>query len=749
MSTIKDVAKHAGVSVGTVSNYMTGARSVSAEAAKLIKAAIDELSYQPNSYAKNLRTNNNLEIGVVLPNTYDQYYSFLLAGLERELKQAGYYVNIAISDDVPEEEIAILDGFMRKDMSGLIVVSCQNNYRCFEGTKRTPIVFIDRKPVLADVNYIAFDAYEVTRYLLQELRNEGCETIALFAGPSSLSCEADAARAFREFHQENEMPNADYYLRHLRATKEEAFRTGVEFFSGIKPDAVISTSRNITNGLEQALSLLGVSVNNDIRFVSFGQENWSRSVTSNGVLHTMRPAHLLGKKAARLLLDNIKSPLMFEKQQIIMHDKIIGKQLFRGGSSFFSVVDRTRPLKVLLLDSPTSHAILRTHADFTRKTGLQVDISVNEHGSLLNRLLNKEAVSDFDVVMYDNPWLDILVRSNRLADLTSFTQSADFSPDVFLPNLLDKVGIVNERCYGVPFLFGSQLLLYRKDLFENQQLKEQFEKKYRTRLRAPRTWFEFNVVSSFFSRKYNPSSPLSYGTAIAAGNEAFLMPELMPRVWAYGGCAFDEAGNAATNSAAFRKGVASFIETFSYANPSARNYTVEQTVADFYNGNIAMLVGFASFIADVNNDKKSKIIGKIGYANIPGGCSVLGSWGLGIPPESKRKEEAFSFIRWTCDPMMSNYFAILDGQSPLENVYNNDELASHYPWLPIIYRSYETNHQRQSFTRSDGVFVPITDVEHAIYKAIDDILQENCSIDDALKHLTNDINFLTVMNSNR
>jgi DNA-binding LacI/PurR family transcriptional regulator len=147
MSTIKDVAKHAGVSVGTVSNYMTGVRSVSPELARQIKAAIHELDYKPNSYAKNLRTSNNLEIGVILPNTYDQYYSFLLAGLERELKQSGYYVNLALSDDVPEEEIAILDGFMRKDICGLIVVSCQNNYKYFADSARTPTVSSTGNPV--------------------------------------------------------------------------------------------------------------------------------------------------------------------------------------------------------------------------------------------------------------------------------------------------------------------------------------------------------------------------------------------------------------------------------------------------------------------------------------------------------------------------------------------------------------------------------------------------------------------------
>jgi multiple sugar transport system substrate-binding protein len=112
-------------------------------------------------------------------------------------------------------------------------------------------------------------------------------------------------------------------------------------------------------------------------------------------------------------------------------------------------------------------------------------------------------------------------------------------------------------------------------------LQEQFEKKYHTRLRVPKTWFEFNVVSSFFTRKLNPTSPTPYGTAIAAGNESILMPELIPRVWVYGGCVFDEMGRAATNTAAFTKGVTNFIEAFSYANPSTRNYTVEQTVADF------------------------------------------------------------------------------------------------------------------------------------------------------------------------
>ena len=160
---------------------------------------------------------------------------------------------------------------------------------------------------------------------------------------------------------------------------------------------------------------------------------------------------------------------------------------------------------------------------------------------------------------------------------------------------------------------------------------------------------------------------------------------------------------------------------------------------DFYFGKTAMLMSFAAFIADVNNTAKSKITGRIGYSNIPGNNSVLGSWGLAIPAGNQNSAAAFEFIRWTCDPEMSRFFAILDGQSPLKNVYTNDELANHYPWLPLIYRTYPGNKQRKSLVKQDGSLVPITDIEVLIYKHVVSILHHNASTEDAMAALSNDL----------
>ncbi len=743
MSTIKDVAKFAGVSVGTVSNYLTGAKHVMADTADRIKAAIDELNYRPNPYAKNLRSNSNMEIGVVLPNTSEHYYSYIFEGIEAEFKKAGYYVNLSLTGDVPETETAIVNNLLRKNVGGLIIMSCLKEHAFYDNLTDIPMLFIDRKVTSYDSNYVSFNQYETMTYLLNQLYDNGCTKIALVAGQEHFSCEQKYAKAYRDFFHERHVETDPNLIRHINMTKEEAFRTGISLFQDYSPQAVISTSQLLTNGLEQAAYLAGISLYDDMVMVSIGQETLSSILKYNNIIFTMRPAYYLGTKAAKLLLNNIDSPLMFEKQQIILNDKIIGKNLFEASKAPVSPrkpIEKT--LRVLFLDSPNAHGIIRTHSVFTRKTGIDVDVTLCEHGELLSRLMDKDYLSGFDVCMYDNPWLDILVEENVLMDISDHIKSSFIDKSVFLDGLAEKVGKTDGRYFGIPFLFGPQFLLYRRDLFENPRLCELFEKKYGTKLRVPRTWFEFNVISSFFTKSINPLSPVDYGTAFSARNNAHLLPELLSRVWAYNTSVFDDDGNPLVTTSAFKKSVNSLIEAFKYAPPQTLSYNVEKTVEDFYLGKIAMLVSFAAFIADVNNIAKSKIIGKIGYANLPGNHSVLGSWGLAVPSTNQDPSAALEFIAWTCDSDMSKYFTILDGQSPLKNVYTNDELANHYPWLPLIYKSYPGNVQRKSVRKPDGSLVPVNVIEAFIYKHIMDILQHNTPTDTAMSALHKDLTAL-------
>ncbi len=740
MSTIKDVARLAGVSVGTVSNYLTGVKNVLPETTIKIKSAIANLNYKPNPYAKNLRANSNTEIGVVLPNTHEAYYAYLLAGMEAELKKSGYYLNLGFSGDIPENETMIVDSFLEKNACGLIVMSCLKDCEYYDRITSTPIVFIDRKVTSRDANFISFNQYETMTYLLSQIYDRGCRRIALITGPDHFSCELEYARAYRDFFNLKGLDVDENLICHINMTKEEGFRTGIFLFQNQSPQAVISTSRLMTNGLEQAACLAGISLDDDMVMVSIGQETLSGYQKYNSIIVSMRPANSLGAKAAQLLKSNIDSPLMFEKQQIILSDKIIGKNLFETPKALIETHKScSKKLRVLFLDSPNAHGVISTHTDFTRRTNITVEATLCEHGALLSRLMDKEYLSTFDVCMYDNPWLDILVSENNFMDITDFINSNLIDTSEILDGLIDKVGRIHDRYYGVPFTFGPQLLLYRRDLFDNPKLQDLFEKKYRAKLHVPRTWFEFNVVSSFFTHSLNPYSPVEYGTSLSARNDANLLPELMPRVWAYGGSVFDSNGVPLVTSPAFKKGVNSLLESFKYAPEQTLTHSVEDTVQDFYLGKTAMLVSFAAFIADVNNTAKSKITGRIGYSNIPGNHSVLGGWGLAIPASNTNPSAAFEFIRWICDPEMSKFFAILDGQSPLKNVYTNDELANHYPWLPLIYKTYPGNKQRKSIVKHDGSLVPISEIEALIYEHVMSILHHRVSTEDAMAALSDDL----------
>ena len=123
----------------------------------------------------------------------------------------------------------------------------------------------------------------------------------------------------------------------------------------------------------------------------------------------------------------------------------------------------------------------------------------------------------------------------------------------------------------------------------------------------------------------------------------------------------------------------------------------------------------------------------------PATIQYWASWGLAIPSTNQDPSAALAFLKWTSDVEMSRYFTILDGQSPLKNVYTNDELASHYPWLPLIYKTYAGNMQRKSIKAKDGKLISITLVEALIYQYIMRILREGQSVDSAMKHLSKDL----------
>lgn len=122
MVTIKDVARDAGVSVGTVSNVLNGG-SVGEERKRRVEESIRRLGYQVNKLARGMRTQRTDYVVVILPNISNPFYSMLLQNLERELVLAGKQALLCISEGNTEKEIGYLQMAKNNKVDGIIGVS--------------------------------------------------------------------------------------------------------------------------------------------------------------------------------------------------------------------------------------------------------------------------------------------------------------------------------------------------------------------------------------------------------------------------------------------------------------------------------------------------------------------------------------------------------------------------------------------------------------------------------------------------
>ena len=119
--------------------------------------------------------------------------------------------------------------------------------------------------------------------------------------------------------------------------------------------------------------------------------------------------------------------------------------------------------------------------------------------------------------------------------------------------------------------------------------------------------------------------------------------------------------------------------------------------------------------------------GSIGWHHIPGRSPLLGGWSLGVSSRSSQKQEALSFLQWTCDEQIANYFALLGGQTAITSAYTNDELVKLYPWLPLYHATYQYTKPTLPPEFPDHTVLFQNDIDAVVcrwvYELLDDKLQ--------------------------
>lgn len=732
--TMKDVAKAAGVSVATVSNYINNTKSVSTDRCEKIADAIEKLHYVPNQMAKALKSNFNNNIGVILPNIQDNYYVQIFQGIERFFNEKGYCVNLGISNDLIEIEQKYILDFLQKKISGFIIITSQpDNCDFFVDniiSNNIPFVHIDRQIAISNTNFITFDNKSTLEKLTDFFLQSGKENITLITGPQNYSCENDAINGYLEAFQKNSLSVNTQNIIHTTLSKEAAFRSSILHLQNNKPDVIITTSKLVTLGVLESLAIVGYKVPENVIVATLGEDNWNRFNDFQNIVSTSRESILLGNEAAKLLCAQIETPKVFESQIIILEDKYQTSNYLIENNK--CCMQYKKELKIMMLDTLQVDLFSGLIAHFKNTNQIDIKIEKVSHQQLLQSIY--QDTQDTDVYMFDMPWLYSLAKDGILADITEQTNQDNFHKNIYLKDCLDIYGKFDEKYYGLPFMYAPQILFYRRDIFQNRMLKNEFYHQYNIKLQPPRSWKEFNIIANFLTQSSNPMSPTKYGTAVSAAYEECLVPEIYMRMRAYGSEIYNEKLKVVFYSHQTIKAYGNFIELIKNSSPDYMKLNDMMVVDEFLNGNIAMLITYPSFISNINDLQRSCQVGQVGFAHIPGKSPILGGWSLGVSNKSKSKEDAFQFINWACGKDMANYSTIMAGQSAIANVFDNNELISLYPWLPLYKKVYDYAKPIIPPYTNNMEIIPQDKIDKILYKWIYEMICDKISIEDAVRN---------------
>lgn len=191
MATIKDVARHAEVSVTTVSHVVNGTRHVSPESRERVEAAIRALGYVPSAIARSLKSNNTRTLSMLIPNSSNPYFAEIVHAVEDRCFGAGYNLILCNTNDEAHRQGTYLQVLAERRIDGLIVVSTGHDATLptqLAGLS-VPTVLVDREIEIAEQPCDLVETAHMQGGLLatQHLLQLGHQRIACIGGPAGLA----------------------------------------------------------------------------------------------------------------------------------------------------------------------------------------------------------------------------------------------------------------------------------------------------------------------------------------------------------------------------------------------------------------------------------------------------------------------------------------------------------------------------------------------------------------------------------
>lgn len=334
---------------------------------------------------------------------------------------------------------------------------------------------------------------------------------------------------------------------------------------------------------------------------------------------------------------------------------------------------------------------------FTEETGINVEVDFVQYENLVTAQeaeFQKPRGGEYDVVSWVVFSKTEYVANGYLTPLAQFFANpalADptYNPDDLVQAWVETGGVVGGRkgylpgpldaTFGVPFGAETSILMYRKDIFDEYNLK------------VPETYDELLETAAFITENV----PDVYGMTTRGSAGPQIVHAFLLHLSPYGGEVFDDNWNVMLDQPEARQAAEALKTIIENAPPGVLSYGFGEQVDAFLQGDAAMYLDSHRTAPSTRNPDVSRIVGEVGFALHPRvegmncGLAETGGFMMGIPSNSQNKEAAFLFTQWMTSPRIDRQIALLGGDPSRMSTFSDPELQAQFPEYEVILKQLE------------------------------------------------------------
>ena len=323
---LRDVAKSAKVSVGTVSNVLNRPEIVAEKTLLRVRETIKELGFVPNGFARQLRFGNSRTIGLIVPDVANPFFTEVARGVEDGANKREYAVFLCNSDESVVKEERYINVLIEQQVRGVLFApsDIKSNRMDEMKSRGISVTLLDREQKGEDHCSVSVDDIYGGRIAIEYLGELGHQNIAWVAGPESIPQVADRGNGVAKAAKAGGL-NIETIRVQLQnsAQGEEAAKLILQLPK--MPTAVFCANDLLALGVMRGLMAAKVKVPDQVSILGYDDINFASSAAVP-LSSISQPAYQMGVTAADLLLSECEDGENHQHQQIRFQPKLVERE---------------------------------------------------------------------------------------------------------------------------------------------------------------------------------------------------------------------------------------------------------------------------------------------------------------------------------------------------------------------------------------------------------------------------------------